>query len=223
MKKILIVSAIAVLLSMACSTIPKDYRPPEYRKIAVFGTLSAPVDYDIDSKGDLVESLVEGLVEGIVDAISENYPEWRTTGELARICTRCGYDVYLVAPEDYFEQRKNKVDVAHQKRYEDWVDSEPYRYRSQMKSLIGEHMEPEAYIMCRQLDPDDDEESFTVEMRRWRNDKMIFSMSYGYFLKHYNEFFCGADIEDPQPEEAKEIEEDEEDTGIEPGKGDRIK
>ena len=187
------------VLFISCSMIPDDYHPPTFRKIAVLGTWVAPMDYDIDSREDLEDAITDGIIEGIADVLLGDYPEWRTTSELARICTRCGYDVYLVAPDNYFEERKENVEVAHQMRYEGWLEDDYRDYIRQMKNLISEPMEPTAYILCKQIDTNDDEEEFTLEMREWNGDRIIFSMSYGYFTKHYGEFFCGADVGEEVP------------------------
>lgn len=206
-KTIVAIALIFALVFAGCSVIPEDYRPPRYRKIAIIGTYIAPMDYDIDDREDLEDAVTDGILEGIADVISGNYPEWRSTSELARLCVRCGYDVYLVAPEEYFEQRKEDVDVQHQRRFEGWVDDDYWDYIGQMKGIISEAMEPTAYIICKQDDPEEEIDDFTVEMRHWDNNNRIFSMSYGYFMDNYGEFFCGADVgEDvPQPETEPKI------------------
>jgi hypothetical protein len=198
MKRLTISILILIAILFAgCSSIPKDYNPPQYRQIAVFGTYVMPVNYNIGSKEDLKDAITEGIVEALADVIAGDYPEWRTTSELARVCSRCGYDVYLVAPNKYFEQRKDKVDVAHQKRFEGWTKDDYFGYIGQMKSMVLKTMEPTAYIICRQTEAKQKEDSYTVEMRRWKNDRLIFSMSYSYFMKNYGEFFCGADVGEP--------------------------
>ena len=211
---------IAVFI-LSCSPIPKDYNPPDYHKIAVIAIYPSQIEYDIDSKEDLVEAVAEGLMDDIIEALSGDYPEWTVTSELARISTNCGYNVYLVGPDDYFEERKERVDVAAQKRYEGFIPGDYRDYIYQMKSLIGRHMAPTAYLTGRQ--DDDDRKSFWLEMRRWDNDERIFSMSFSYFMRHYNEFYCGADVEESMEEEGKPDGTSEEVIDPETGKGVEVK
>jgi len=229
MKRLFVVLAfISVLVFASCSSIPQNYHPPEYRKIAVFASFVPPVEYDIDSKDDLVEAIADGLIDDVADVLSGDYPEWRTTSELARLCSRCGYDVYLVAPEDYFEDRQGPVEVAHQKRVGGWIEDNYWDYIRQMKSQIGEYMEPEAYILCKQVGSESDDEDFYVVMHRWNGDKQIFTMSYDYFMRNYNDFFCGADVEEavapvesePKVTDTKKSPDSEPDDSE--GKGERV-
>ncbi|MCK5833426.1 hypothetical protein KAH81_07135 [bacterium] len=179
---------LASLLGLSCSQIPEDYTPSQYNKIAVFAVYQEFEEIDIDSGKDLIESIVKIVGEAIVG----DYPEWDATSEMALISVRCGYDVYLVGPEDYFDDRNNAVEVQHQKRYMSAIPDDYNKYIREMKSMIGPNMQPVAYLTGYILDNETDD--IQIEMRRWETDRKIFSMNYKYFLKHYNEFYCGADI-----------------------------
>ena len=195
MKKLLNLSLLfAAIFAISCSQIPEDYTPSQYNKIAVFAIYPEVEEIDVDSAEDLIKSIVDIIGE----AIAGDFPEWEATSDLALISVRCGYDVYLVGPEDYFEDRKNDVEVQHQKKYMDIVPDNYDRYIRKMKSMIGKNMQPVAYLTGYFSDndgDDGDDDDIQIEMRRWDTDRVIFSMDYDYFRIHYNEFFCGADIE----------------------------
>jgi len=207
-----IVIVLLVILALSCSQIPKNYNPPQYRKLAVIAPFPAEREINIGSAQEAMETIVE--------AVTYNYPEWSVTSELARISMRCGYDVYLLAPEAYFENRKVAVMVNHQKRYEGFMPDNYWDYVNQMKLLIGESMEPVVYLTGYQ--DAEDKNEFWLEMRRWDSDKKIFSMSYATFADRYDEFYCGADAEqEPTEKEETELKPDTDES--DGSKGGRVK
>lgn len=186
MQKIILSLIILALIALSCSSIPKNYKPPEYKKLGIIAIFPATETFDRDMGiGDVLSDILESL--------NEENRSWDVTSDLARISMRCGYEVYLLAPDSYFEERKQKIDVTTQRRYDGFIPFNYMDYVHKMKSLVGEYTRPKAYLTGYQ--DSKDEKVFHLEMRRWDNDKLIFSMDYDYFMRHYNEFFCGADVE----------------------------
>ena len=181
---------ILTIFVLSCSQIPEDYKPPQYRKIAVFAIYPKIEEIDL---GSSPSEAIGGIATGILSAIVGDYPEWEATSQLSLVSVRCGYDVYLVGPDDYFENRKSKVEVQHQKRFDEGLPGDYKSYVKKMKSLIGKNMQPIAYL-CGYVESSDDD-NIWIEMRRWEDDNLLFKMNYNYFMKHYSEFFCGADME----------------------------
>ncbi len=191
MKKcIVLILAAMLLLAMSCSQVPKDYKPQSYKKLAVFAVYPATEEVEIGSVGDVFKEIVTGIAE----ALLEDDPAWLATTELAVISSRCGYDVYLVGPEDYFDNRDREPEVVFQQRYSDNLPDDYASYRHKSKTYIPANIAPDAYLTGFATKNGDDEH-VTIELRKWVGDKVLFRMDYDYFLKHYNEFFCGADIE----------------------------
>ncbi|HHS50129.1 MAG TPA: hypothetical protein ENN07_03345 [candidate division Zixibacteria bacterium] len=189
-KTVLAVLIATIILAAACSQMPKDYHPPTYRKIAIFAIYPGVESVEVSSFGGFLKDVALTLAEDLL----EGNPHWDATSELALIATRCGYDVMLVAPDLYFDSRKREVEVQSEHIWDDFMPDNFQQYIRKSKSQVRGDMAPEAYLTGF-VDLNDSDKKIRIEMRRWSNNKRIFQMDYDYFMKHYGEFFCGADVE----------------------------
>jgi len=190
MNKIFLISSVFItLLLVSCSMIPKDYEPNQYRDLVIIAMYPEIEEVDISDMTEVIDALVSDVAEGILD-VSHH---WDITTDIAQTAIRCGYNVYLIAPQDYFNYNTEPLELAGQRIFEGWVSDYYSLYIEEMKDLWSGPNQPVAYITGKQ-DPENDK-IFWIEMRHWDNDKKIFKMTDKTFFNNYNEFFCGADIQ----------------------------